>query len=111
MELNENGRIIMANSGACEIFRQKEANIIGEHLTSLCEPSDKKVLQELIAELAQTSSPEPIRMVIKVGDAEIPVLVSAIVEERRCTGILVITEASEANAGETQGPTCEERGK
>ncbi len=104
MELNETGHIIMANPGACEILKQKEANIIGEPLTSLCQPQDRKVLQDLLSELGKANTPGQFRTVVKFGDMEMPLRLCAIVEERQCTGLLVIMEASEANAEETNGP-------
>jgi CheY-like chemotaxis protein len=95
LELDPTGRIAMANPGACKILKAKEVHLVGEPLTSFVSLQDRKVLQDLFAELAKAAEPQRCRINVHVGDGSLPLQVCAIVEGKACETILVIIESTE----------------
>ena len=98
LELDQNGRIAMANPGACRFLKAKEAQLVGERLTSFIPMQDRKALQDLFAEFAKTAEPQRCRISVHLGDSSVPLQVCAIMEGKECESILVIIEASEVGS-------------
>jgi CheY-like chemotaxis protein len=93
MELDREGRIVRASGGACEILRTNESQLVGELVTSLCLPSDRETLENLMLELSRATQPERCRSVLKLSRVEVPVQLCAIIERAVCTGIFLIMES------------------
>jgi two-component system, cell cycle sensor histidine kinase and response regulator CckA len=93
VELDNEGRILTANPGACEILGRREARVVGEPFLSFCQARDRKAVQDLLSELAKSSRPERWRLVIRLGHLDVPVKLCAIVNEKECTGILLVMES------------------
>jgi CheY-like chemotaxis protein len=93
VELDRNGRIIMINGGACEILEKNEGQLVGEPIATLCSPQDKGLLEDLLRELTEAVEPERGRVVVRFGDLEVPLQLCAILEDGRCTGVLLIMES------------------
>jgi PAS domain S-box-containing protein len=98
LEMNRDGRIVMANPRACELLGKKEGLLIGERFSALFPPAQQRSTQEIVEELVR--SPEAARCwtTLTVGGVELPVRVASIVEENECTGILVTLEVRESDA-------------
>jgi len=103
IELDTEGRILRMSSGACEILGRSETQVVGDLVTTLCPPRDQETLLQLLRELTTATQPERCRSVMRVGDREIPISLCSLVDEGRCTGILLIME--------TTGTTGEKAGK
>jgi PAS domain S-box-containing protein len=103
IELDTEGRILRMSSGACEILGRSETQVVGDLVTTLCPPRDQETLRQLLRELTTATQPERCRSVMRVGDREIPISLCSLVDEGRCTGILLIME--------TTGTTGEKAGK
>jgi CheY-like chemotaxis protein len=95
LELSRDGRIVMATPRACALLDRKEGEMVGELFVSLLPPPQRAGVQELLAELVRSPTPAPFRTVLRLGVVEIPVRLASIVEERDCTGHLVILEEDE----------------
>jgi len=95
LELDPAGRIAMANPGACKILKAKEFQLVGEPLTSFIALEDRKVLQDLFAELAKAAEPQRCRINVHLGDGSVPLQVCAIMEGKECESILVIIESAD----------------
>jgi len=93
LELDQNGRILTATAGACEILGRREAHLVGELLVSFCPPRDRKVIEDLFSELVKARAPERCRAVVRFGDSEIPLQLCAVVEDGGCSGVLAIMES------------------
>lgn len=102
VELDAEGRILRMSSGACEILGQSETQVVGESVAALCPPRDQETLQQLLHELTSAAQPERCRSVMHVGDREIPISLCSLVDEGRCTGVLLIMETT-GTKGETAG--------
>lgn len=98
LELDREGRILMGNSGACELLGRREARVVGEQFASFLPVRDRKAVQDLLYELLQSAHPERCRMVLRFGHEDVPVQLCAIVSEKECTGILVIMESKETKS-------------
>ena len=107
IELDTEGRILRMSSGACEILGRSETQVVGDLVTTLCPPRDQETLLQLLRELTTATQPERCRSVMRVGDREIPISLCSLVDEGRCTGILLIMETT-GTTGETAG---KQRGK
>jgi PAS domain S-box-containing protein len=103
IELDTEGRILRMSSGACEILGRGETQVVGDSVTALCSPRDQETLRQLLCELTTAAQPERCRSVMRVGDREIPISLCSLVDDGRCTGVLLIME--------TTGTTSEAAGK
>jgi PAS domain S-box-containing protein len=93
LELNRDGRIVMANPSACEMLGKKEGQLVGEFFSSIFPLPQREGVQQLLAELVRTPEPGNVRTTLRLGAAELPVRLASIVEEGECSGLLVTFEA------------------
>lgn len=93
VELDKEGRILTANPGACELLGRREARVVGEPFLAFCQARERKAVQDLLSELAESTRPERCRSVFRLGHLDVPVKLCAIVNEKGCTGILMIMES------------------
>jgi PAS domain S-box-containing protein len=96
LELDKEGRILMATPEACELLGSAYGRILGETLMSFCPAPDRKVVQDLLGELLRATAPERCQALVRLGPTRIPLRFCAVVEDGECTGILVILESSGA---------------
>jgi PAS domain S-box-containing protein len=89
LELDQDGRILMANTGASEILGKKEIQLIAEDLPSLLPPRDGRVIQEILNDLKRSRVQEECRVLVTLRGQEVSLRFSSAVEEGECTGILV----------------------
>jgi PAS domain S-box-containing protein len=112
IELDAEGRILRMSSGACEILGRSEAQVVGDSVSALCPPRDQETLQQLLRELTASTQPERCRSVMRVGDREIPISLCSLVDEGRCTGVLLIMEtAGTSTMGTAVEAPTKQRGK
>lgn len=93
LELDLLGRIVSANPGACEVLREKEANLIGRRVTDIVPPREAAVLESLLIEVGKAVEPHRCRITLRVQDQEVRVQVCAILDGRMCTGVLLVLES------------------
>jgi two-component system, cell cycle sensor histidine kinase and response regulator CckA len=93
LELDKEGCILTANSGACELLGRREARVVGEQFASYFSVRDRKAVQDLVGELLQSVHPEQCRAVLRLGQLDVPMQFCAVVNEKECTGILVVMES------------------
>ena len=98
MELDQDGRILMANARASEILGRKEARLIAESLPSLFPPPDQRVVQKLLDELRTAPLRDACQVVVSLNDQELSLRLSSVVEEGECTAVLVTIEAKRPEA-------------
>ena len=92
LELNRDGRIVMANSRACEVLGKKEGLLVGDLFSSLFPPPYQPGVQEILTDLVRSPEPAHFQTMLHLGGVEIPIRLAAIVEENECTGLLVTLE-------------------
>jgi CheY-like chemotaxis protein len=102
LELNREGRIVMANPNACAVLERKEGQMVGELFSALFPLSQRDGVQELLTELVRSPDPGHFRTALRLGGVEVPIRLASIVEEKECTGLLVTLEANEPPS--TKGP-------
>lgn len=95
LELNREGRIVMANPSACEILEKKEGQLVGELFSSLFPLPHRDGVQDLLTELVRSPSPGHFLTALRLGAMEVPIRLASIVEEKECTGLLVTLEVQE----------------
>ncbi len=100
LELDRDGRIVMANPGACDILKMKEALLVGEPFASLCPHLHRKDVEELLSELRQASQPVHFQTRLPLGGAEVPVRLATIVIDATCNGFLVMIQSEMPRAAE-----------
>lgn len=92
LELNRDGRIVMANPSACEILGKKEGQLVGEHFSSLFPLPQREGVQEILTELTRSPASGHFRTALRLGAREVPIRLASIVEEQECGGLLVTLE-------------------
>jgi PAS domain S-box-containing protein len=93
LELDKDGRILMANARASEILGRKEARLIAESLPSLFPSRDQRVVQQLLDELQTAPPRDECQVVVSLNDLEVSLRFSSVVEEGECTAVLVTLDA------------------
>ncbi len=94
IELDTDGRILRISAGACEILGRGETQVVGELVTAVCASRDQETLAQLLRELATVAEPENCRSVVRFNDRAIPIQLCALVDDGRCTGVLLIMEST-----------------
>jgi PAS domain S-box-containing protein len=92
LEMDVEGRILMANAGACAILGHLESQLIGKRLAGFCHKSDQAHLEDVLVDLSKTKEPEEVAMVVDVAGHKHSLRLSSIVDEDQCTGVLAIFE-------------------
>ena len=92
LELNRDGRIVMANPAACDILGKKEGQLVGELFSSLFALPHREGVQELLTELVRSPAPGHFRTALRLGASEVPIRLASIVEDKECGGLLVTLE-------------------
>jgi CheY-like chemotaxis protein len=96
LELNRDGRIVMANPSACDVLGKKEGQLVGELFSSLFPLPHREGVQELLTELARSPAPGHFRTMLLLGEREVPIRLASIVEDKECSGLLVTLEVPDA---------------
>lgn len=92
LELDGDGRVLMANARASEILGRKEARLIGESLPSLFPPREQRAVEQLLDELQKAPPRGQCQVVASLNDVEVSLRFSSVVEEGKCTAVLVTLE-------------------
>ncbi len=92
LEVDADGRILMASAATCELLGKKEFRLIAESLLPLLSPQDRKGVQRILDEFRNTNLREERLADACLGGREVSMRFFAIVEERECLSILVIIE-------------------
>jgi CheY-like chemotaxis protein len=91
LELNRDGRIIMANPGASEILGKREGELVGELFSAFLPVAHQSVVQELVNDLVQSEEPTQHVTALPLGSTTmIPVRLAPIFEDNVCSGLLVM---------------------
>ncbi len=98
LELDKDGRILMANARASEILGRKEARLIGQSLPSLFPSRDQRVVQQLLDEFRMAPVRDECQVVVSLNDLEVSLRFSSVVEEGACTAILVTLDVRRPEA-------------
>ncbi len=94
------GDILVANHGAVEILGMTESSLIGKRLAALVMPSERAVLQELLAELMKATQPAHSVVPFHLEDLTVSARVAPVLEQGKCMGCLVLLEKTESVAEE-----------
>ncbi len=92
VELDPDGRIILANPRACQLLERRETQLVGELFSALAPPPQQKKLQDLLADLVRSGQPAECQAIFHLGARAFPIRLAPIVEENACTALLVILE-------------------
>ncbi len=90
IELSPDGRIILANQGACQLFERASKELVGCPLTTLVALTDVQSVHECLAALGNAEPLGPRRIAFRVGPAHLVGDVAVIREERAMTGIIMV---------------------
>jgi CheY-like chemotaxis protein len=90
--LNPDGRIVMANQGACGILEAQGRQLVGELFASLPPLADQKKVQDLLMDFGRSEEPIRCQTTFRVGTKVLTARLASILEEKVCTGLVVILE-------------------
>jgi CheY-like chemotaxis protein len=99
LELDPDGRILMANAAAGELLGKKEVRLVADSLPSLFPARERRVIQEILDDLRKTRASEPVRVTIPLGGKDISFGFCCTVEDGECTSILVNLERVHSEIG------------
>ncbi len=97
LELSRDGRIVMATPRACALLDRKEGQMVGELFASLVSSPQRAGVEELVSEVVRLPHATHFRTALRLGAVEIPIRRASIIEERECTGLLVVLEVNESS--------------
>jgi PAS domain S-box-containing protein len=92
LELDRDGRIVMANPWACKILGKTEGQLAGELFSSLFPPRHRKGVQDVVTDLVRSEEPAQCRTAFQFFGKVLAVRLAPVVEENTCTALLVILE-------------------
>ena len=92
LELDIEGRILMANPAAANLLGKREARLITQTFPSLFPARERRVIQEILEELQRSRSGETVRVSVSLGATQLSLGFSCAAEEGELTGILVTVE-------------------
>jgi PAS domain S-box-containing protein len=98
LQLDEEGRILMANTPACKILGKKESRLIAEKLVSVVPPPDRRVVEETLEELKRDELRETRRVVAFLSKGGVSMRVAAVMDEAQFKGMLVTLETKQPDA-------------
>ncbi len=90
--LNPDGRIIMANPGACAILQTQGRQLIGKLFASLFPNADQKEVQGLLMDFGRSEEPIHCETTFRFRTKILRARLASIHEEKSCTGLVVILE-------------------
>jgi PAS domain S-box-containing protein len=90
--LDRDGRIVMANPGSCEILGKLETELVGELLAALAPPDHRHEVQSLLTTLGQSEEERHLVTAFHLGAEVMAVRLATIVEDRACTGLLLLLD-------------------
>ncbi len=90
--LNPEGRIVMVGGGACDVLETKGKQLLGVLLVSLLPSADQKKVQDLLTEFSRSEQPLRCRTTFRLGTKVVTAQLASILEEKTCTGLVVILE-------------------
>lgn len=90
--LNPDGRIIMANPGACDLLKIRGRQLVGELFTSLLPPADQGKVHDLLTDIGRSEEPIQCQATFRFRTKVLKAWLASIVEGRTCTGLVVSLE-------------------
>jgi PAS domain S-box-containing protein len=96
LELDEHGRIMLATPWACQLLGKKEASLIGEKFSSLCDGKDRSVLQELVEEVIKAGSTQRFPLAVRIAGREMSLELVKVNEIQDWVGVLVLLHVGPA---------------
>ena len=105
LEIDTEGRILMANAAAANLLGKREVRLIALSFPSLFPAKERRVIQEIIEELQKSRSGETVRVKVSLGGTELSLGFACAADEGELTGILVTMESTHpAKETGTEGP-------
>jgi PAS domain S-box-containing protein len=95
LELDRDGRMVMANPGACEILGKREADLVGDLFSSLVPPADRKGVEVLLSELVRSEESAQLVTSFRLLDKAMTVRLAPVVEDGICSGLLIMLEGKD----------------
>jgi CheY-like chemotaxis protein len=92
LEVERGGGIAWVNAGASEILGMTEADLVGETFVALVRPADQPQLGRLLSNLVQSGEPAQVVTALNLDGRPVSVRLVPIVEDEKCSGVLVILE-------------------
>lgn len=99
LELDAGGLILMANAEASRLLGKQESRLIGEPFAALFASRERRVVEELLAELAKDRLGDQARMAATLGGREVSVRLASAVEAGECSGVLATLEPVRPEGG------------
>jgi PAS domain S-box-containing protein len=100
LELDRDGRIVMANPGACEILGIREGELVGELFSSLLLPAHRNTVRDLLTDLVRSEEPAQHVTALRLGEKTLTVRLAPVLENSACTGLLVTLHGEEPRSAE-----------
>jgi CheY-like chemotaxis protein len=92
LEVERGGSIAWVNAGASAILDMTESELVGEAFVALVPPADQPRVRRLLSDLVQSDDSAQVVTALNLDDRTVSVRLVPIVEEKTCSGVLVILE-------------------
>ncbi len=92
LELDINGRILMANARAADLLQDRESNLIGDLLQEHLPEDERDAFDEATRIAAKSTASEAHRIPVTIGSAVLSLNLFSSIDGGRCLGFLVMIE-------------------
>ena len=96
LELDADGRILMANARAAHLLGRREAQLITQPLAALVPAQTRRVIEDVLKELQGSRTEETVRVTVALGAKALALGFSGTTGEGELTGILVTIKPAPA---------------
>ncbi len=102
LQLDEEGRILFANTQACRIFGKRESRLIAEKFSSLIPRPDRRAVEQALEELGKDSLLETRQVAFSLSGSVILLRISPVIDEAQLKGNLVTLEPKRSEAAASE---------
>ncbi len=96
LQLDEEGRILFANTQACRILRKRESRIIAEKFSSFIPRPDRRAVEQALEELGKDSLLETRQVAFSLPDSVVLLRISPVIDDAQFKGVLVTLEPKQS---------------
>jgi PAS domain S-box-containing protein len=102
LQLDEEGRILLANTQACRILGKRENQLIAEKISSVIPRQDRRAVEKALEELKKDSLLETRQVAFSLPGSVVLLRISPVVGDAQFKGVIVTLDPKRAEAAPSE---------
>jgi PAS domain S-box-containing protein len=102
LQLDEEGRILLANTQACRILGKRENHLIAEKFSSVIPRQDRRAVEKALEELKKDSLLETRQVAFSLPGSVVLLRISPVVGDAQFKGVIVTLDPKRAEAAPSE---------